>query len=179
MIDSKELRCEGYEFNGPELMRNGKGGPMEGYQVRRLADNADLHLTFSSETFRDKNLQVCKAIPSDGWLPREYDGCTFMAVNMTTDDPDTAEELSDPRLWSILWLRDGVPPMKFWPGAFRADSDSDRDTVWTLLMEQVEGGKRRIERSVRDRSGKDTGAVLPEWAERLRVEDITSLTAPE
>ena len=96
-MTDKQLSCEGYEFNGPITTRNGKGGLMEGYRVRRLADNADLHLTFSSPTFRGRNVQVCKVKPADGWLDPEYHGCTFMAVNETSR-PTTRTRL---RVWAI------------------------------------------------------------------------------
>ena len=118
-MTDKKLRSEGYEFDGPHMVRNHRGGLNDAYKVRRLVDGAELSLAFSSTTFRDRNLQVCKAIPSDGWLPAEYSGCTFMAVNETSEDLETAEKLvGSPRLWSTLWLRDGVPPMKFFPGQF-------------------------------------------------------------
>ena len=183
MTDNKQMSCEGYEFNGPITTRNGKGGPMESYRVRRLADNAGLLLTFSSPTFRGRNVQVCKVKPSDGWLDQEYHGCTFMAVNETSgetsDDPDTAEGLGDPRLWSVLWLRDGIPPMKFWPGMFLADTEAEREAVWTLLLEQIEVGIQRIDRSQRDRAGEDTGMSLPEWADKLDIRDILNAPLPE
>ena len=157
-MTDKKLRSEGYEFDGPYMVRNHRGGLNDAYKVRRLVDGAELSLAFSSTTFRDRNLQVCKAIPSDGWLPAEYSGCTFMAVNETSEDLETAEKLvGSPRLWSTLWLRDGVPPMKFFPGSFRADFDSEEVVVWRLMMEQIEAGVRRLERSRRDRAGKDTG----------------------
>ena len=183
MTDNKQMSCEGYEFNGPITTRNGKGGPMESYRVRRLADNADLLLTFSSPTFRGRNVEVCKVKPADGWLDPEYHGCTFMAVNEQpdepSDDPDTAERLGDPRLWSVLWLRDGIPPMKFWPGMFLADTEAEREAVWTLLLEQIEVGIQRIDRSQRDRAGEDTGMSLPEWADKLDIRDILNAPLPE
>ena len=179
MTDNKQMSCEGYEFNGPITTRNGKGGPMESYRVRRLADNADLLLTFSSPTFRGRNVEVCKVKPADGWLDPEYHGCTFMAVNEPPDDPDTAEGLGDPRLWSVLWLRDGIPPMKFWPGMFLADTEAEREAVWTLLLEQIEVGIQRIDRSQRDRAGEDTGMSLPEWADKLEIRDILNAPLPE
>ena len=183
MTDNKQMSCEGYEFNGPITTRNGKGGPMESYRVRRLADNADLLLTFSSPTFRGRNVEVCKVKPADGWLDPEYHGCTFMAVNEPpdepSDDPDTAERLGDPRLWSVLWLRDGIPPMRFWPGMFLADTEAEREAVWTLLLEQIEVGIQRIDRSQRDRAGEDTGMSLPEWADKLEIRDILNAPLPE
>ena len=179
-MTDKKLRSEGYEFDGPYMVRNHRGGLNDAYKVRRLADGAELSLLFAATTFKDRNLQVCKAIPSDGWLPAEYTGCTFMAVNETSEDPETAEKLvGPPRLWSILWLRDGVPPMKFFPGSFLADFDSEEVVVWRLMMEQVEGGIRRLERSRRDRAGEDTGVLLSEWADSLTAEDIASLAPSE
>ena len=177
-MTDKQLSCEGYKFNGPFTTRNGKRELMDAYKVRRVEDAAALLLTFSGTSFKDRHLQVCKVIPADGWMPSEYNGCTFMAANETADDPSTAEHL-DPRLWSVLWLRDGIPPMVYWPGRFQADTDAEREVVWTLLIEQVDAGIRRIERSQRDRAGEDTGVMLSDWAERLKVEDITSLAAPE
>ena len=97
-MTDKKLRSGGYEFDGPYMVRNHRGGLNDAYKVRRLADGAELSLAFSSTTFRDRNLEVCKAIPSDGWLPEEYNGCTFMAAIETSENPDTAEKL------------DGIPP---------------------------------------------------------------------
>ena len=179
MTDGEKLSCEGYEFDGPQPMRNGRGDLMDGYRVRRLADNAEQLVTYTTTTFREWDLRVCKVTPSDGWSPRGYDGSTFMTVNQSSADPDGAEKPVNQRLWSVLWLRDGVDPMKFFPGSFLADPDADRGVVWSLLMEQVDVGIQRIERSRRDRSGKDTGVMLPEWAEKLKIEDITSLAASE
>ena len=178
-MTDKQLTSEGYEFDGPHMVRNERGNLNDVYKVRRLSDGAELSLLFAATTFKDRNLQVCKAIPSDGWLPEEYNGCTFMAVNETSEDPDTAEKLGDPRLWSLLWLRDRVPPMKYFPGSFLADFDSEEVVVWRLMMEQVEGGIRRLERSWRDRAGEDTGVLLSEWADSLTAEDIASLAPSE
>ena len=46
-------------------------------------------------------------------------------------------------------------------------------------MEQVEVGIRRLERSRRDRAGKDTGVLLSEWTDSLTAEDIASLAPSE
>ena len=177
-MTNKQLSCEGYEFKGPITTGNGKGELMDVYKVRRVEDGAELNLAFSATSFKDRHLQVCKVIPSDGWLPWEYNGCTFIAVNEAADDPSTAEHL-DPRLWPVLWLTDDEPPFKFWPGSFRADMDADREVVWALLMEQVDAGIRRLERSRRDHAGEDTGVMLSDWAQNLKIEDITSLAASE
>ena len=179
-MTDKQLSCEGYEFDGPHMVRNERGNLNDVYKVRRLSDGAELSLVFAATTFKDSNLQVCKAIPSDGWLPEEYNGCTFIAVNQSAEVSDTAESLVvDPRLWSLLWQRDRVPPMKYFPGSFLADFDSEEVVVWRLMMEQVEVGIRRLERSRRDRAGKDTGVLLSEWADSLTAEDIASLAPSE
>ena len=80
-MTDKQLRSEGYEFNGPVATMNGKDELMDVYKVRRVEDGAELNLAFSATSFKDRRLQVCKVTPSDGWLPWEYNGCTFMAVN--------------------------------------------------------------------------------------------------
>ena len=170
-MTNKQLSCEGYKFKGPITTGNGKGELMDVYKVRRVEDAADLLLTFSRTSFKDRHLQVCKVIPSDGWMHGEYNGCTFMAANETADDPSTAEHL-DPRQWSILWLRDDIPPMVYWPGSFQADKDAEREVVWALLLEQIEAGIRRIERSQRDLAGEDTGVMLSEWARNLNLADL-------
>ena len=62
--------------------------------------------------------------------------------------------------------------MKYWPGSFLADKDAEREVVWALLLEQIEAGIRRIERSQRDLAGEDTGVMLSEWARNLNLADL-------
>ena len=129
-----------------------------------------LNLKFSTTARQDRRLEVCSAKPAKGWVIPEYDGCTFMALNETSDNPDTAARLPDPRHWAVLWLRKGIPPLKSWPGHFLADTHADREVVWTLLAEQIEAGIKRMERSRRDRAGEDTGLLLLDWARDLPVD---------
>ena len=169
-MTNKQLSREGYEISGPVSVKNPVGRLMEAYQVRRLADGAELNLKFSTTARQDRRLEVCSAKPAKGWVIPEYDGCTFMALNETSDNPDTAARLPDPRHWAVLWLRKGIPPLKSWPGHFLADTHADREVVWTLLAEQIEAGIKRMERSRRDRAGEDTGLLLLDWARDLPVD---------
>ena len=169
-MTNKQLSREGYEISGPVSVRNPVGRLMEAYQVRRLADGAELNLKFSRTTYKDRRMEICSAKPAKGWVVPEYDGCTFMAMNETSDDPDTAARLPDPRHWAVLWLRKDIPPLKFWPGHFLADTHADREVIWVLLAEQIQAGIRRMERGRRDRAGEDTGVLLAEWARGLGID---------
>ena len=79
-MTNKQLSREGYEISGPVSVKNPAGRLMEAYQVRRLADGAELNLKFSATTRQDRCLEVCSAKPAKGWVIPEYDGCTFMAL---------------------------------------------------------------------------------------------------
>ena len=133
---------------GPYLENTTLGTEMTRYDVTRRSDGAGVELSYWRSSWNGVGREDCMVRTLNGWTRDRYEDCLFYAYRRTWEDGEP-KDVRDCTHWEMCWFTQDHPDIlsTTWPGNLFSIPNEDLESLFILVLEQVDAGIERIERS--------------------------------